>query len=248
VKLQQGIIYGPVSSRRLGRSLGINLLPIHRKVCTLDCVYCQYGWTEKGSPDDSPAFPPVEAVAAAVHRALETCSPHPAYITFSGNGEATLHPQFPLIVQEVVSLRNRLAPSARTAILSNATASGRESVRRALALLDERILKLDVGNDKCLQRYNRPGSRITFERLVSNIQAVGDVTIQTLFTRGVAGNYVPQHVEEWINTIVRIQPVTVQLYTLSRSYPSRDIEPVTREDLLTIKKRLAAAGVSSEVY
>ena len=150
LELQKGIIYGPVSSRRLGRSLGINLSPTARKVCSFNCVYCHYGWTKVLTSDLSAYIddlPAPKAVEKALEETLRTLDPPPQYITFSGNGEPTLHPDFEEIVDRVRVVRDRTGTQADIAILSNSTGLANQSVLRGLASLDVRIMKLDAGTD-----------------------------------------------------------------------------------------------------
>jgi len=248
--LKRGITYGPVQSRRLGRSLGINILPAGKKTCTLNCVYCQYGWTPYSSLDEMAdvPWPSPEEVLHRVAQTLERTSPPPAYITFSGNGEPTLHPEFPAIVEGVIDLRNRLSPGSKTAILTNSTVIDREEVRAALAKLDVRILKLDAGNTETYHNYNKPLCMRDLEQLVTLLQTLNDVTVQSLFTSGDAGNLDPLHVDDWILKVVRVSPVHVQLYTLDRPYPSKKISPASPQTLEEIRGRLEKHGISAAVY
>lgn len=194
LELQQTIIYGPVRSRRLGRSLGINVLPARRKVCSFNCVYCQYGWEESvGRADiEASTFPAVEEIERAVKAALAGIDPPPAYVTFSGNGEASLHPDFTDLVERITHLRDRLAPAAQTAILSNSSTASDPEVRQALSRLDVRIMKLDVGCPQDLTAYNRPAATVELETILDGLTSLKDVTIQTLFSTGPMGNCHPQ--------------------------------------------------------
>jgi wyosine [tRNA(Phe)-imidazoG37] synthetase (radical SAM superfamily) len=253
LSLQRGITYGPVRSRRLGHSLGINLLPSDTKVCTFNCLYCQYGWTDLAALGrlGSLALPSRQQVADALERALSSPSsqvPPPAYITFSGNGEPTVHPDFPAIVEDVTALRNRLAPAARTAILSNSTTVSDRAVRDALARLDVRIMKLDAGTESRFRAYNQPAPGYQLASIVEGLAGLGDVTLQVLFAGGPAGNASEEDVEAWISRVRAVSPASVQVYTLDRGYPSAKIEPVERAALEMICDRLREAGVRGEVY
>ncbi len=247
---QRGITYGPVRSRRLGRSLGINLLPPGRKVCNFDCRYCQYGWTDPalleglGAADLPPAGQVLDAVAAA----LEELAEPPAWITVSGNGEATLHPEFGAIVEGVRGLRDRLAPAARTAILSNASRAGDPGVRAALARLDARIMKLDSGTEAGFRRYNGPLGGLTLDEVVAGLRALADVTLQTLLTTGPDGNLAPRELDAWLACVAAVRPRLVQLYTLDRGAPSDRIAPATPAELESVRGRVAALGVAAEVF
>ena len=238
---KSGIIYGPVQSRRLGLSLGINLLPLREKKCTFDCVYCQYGWTLR-PPSESDGFPAVDEVLAAVEQALRDGRGSPAFLTFSGNGEPATHPQFLPIVEGVRALRDRLLPAAKLAILSNSTCLNRPQVGSALALLDRRIMKLDAGTEEVFQRYCRPTVPIGLDVIVAALTSLGDVTLQTLFAGGPGGNADAAHVSAWIEKVVAIAPVDVQIYTLDRSWPSRAIVPLDAGRLRAIAEALRQAG------
>jgi wyosine [tRNA(Phe)-imidazoG37] synthetase (radical SAM superfamily) len=246
IPLQQGIIYGPVNSRRLGRSLGINLLPTTIKVCTFNCAYCQYGWTRQTLPE--PDLPQLSEVISALEKSVQNLPVAPAYLTFSGNGEATLHPSFAAIVEEVIFLRNRCLPNAKTAILSNSSTVSSPVIREVLSKLDVRIMKLDCGLENCFRTYNRPRNGIELKMIVSGLKELQDVTIQTLFAGGPGGNFTEGNLEGWIKTLEEIKPIFVQIYTLDRGYPSRKISPLKPDDLMWIKDRLKKHRITSGVY
>jgi wyosine [tRNA(Phe)-imidazoG37] synthetase (radical SAM superfamily) len=247
--LKNRIIYGPVNSRRLGRSLGLNLLPPGRKWCSFDCLYCQYGWTP-APPDADPSagVPSPEEVESAVAAALAAADPSPAYLTFSGNGEPTLHPLFPEIVEIVRRLRDRLAPRAKVALLSNSAGIDRPSIRAAVGRIEHPILKLDAGNASVLALYNRPAPGISFDAVVRGLRETPGIMIQTLFTSGPKGNLQESQVRDWIGRIEEIRPVDVQIYTLARPVPSPDIAPAPEAALLEIRDRLRRAGLSARVF
>ena len=247
--LKNGIIYGPVNSRRLGRSLGINLLPPGRKWCTFDCLYCQYGWTPAPRESNpSAGVPSPEDVESAVAEALAGAARPPAYLTFSGNGEPTLHPFFPEIVEIVRRLRDRLAPQAKVALLSNAAGIDRPSIRAAIGRIEHPILKLDAGNAPFFALYNRPAPGIAYDTVVRGLRTTPGIMIQALFTAGPKGNLKRDHVEDWLARIAEIRPVDVQIYTLARPVPSPDIGPAPAAALLDIRDRLRRAGLSARVF
>ena len=250
IPLQRGIIYGPVRSRRLGRSLGINLLPTSYKICTFNCLYCQYGWTRIHGRilRDRDAWPKVNEVYNALERSLKEISPSPDYITFSGNGEPTIYPDFPVIVDGVIKLRNDLAPSAKVAVLSNSTMVMDENILTALSRLDVKIMKLDCGAVECFKSYNRPAKGVHFEEMVKGLAKLENVTIQSLFSGGPKGNFCPENIEVWIDNIQQISPSTVQLYTLDRGFPSNKIAMLNKNQLIELKERLNEFGIDSEVY
>jgi wyosine [tRNA(Phe)-imidazoG37] synthetase (radical SAM superfamily) len=250
--LQDGIIYGPVRSRRLGRSLGINILPAGRKVCSFDCLYCQYGFsqgkTREEAGKEGHVLPTVSEVLGAVERAVLTLYPPASYLTFSGNGEATLHPGFKEIVLGLREIRDRLCPSSKTAILSNSTTVNDPLIREALALLDVRIMKLDAGTEEMFAHYNRPAKGITLEDTVAGLAVLKNVTIQSLFTKGGEGNFTPEHLNAWVEQIKKISPLFVQLYTLDRESPTTSLIPVDKSELLHIQSLLERENIASGVF
>jgi wyosine [tRNA(Phe)-imidazoG37] synthetase (radical SAM superfamily) len=250
IPLQRGIVYGPVNSRRLGRSLGINLLPLRLKICTFNCVYCQYGWTKVHDQKlvDADLWPRAEMVVEEVKQALQTQQPPPAYLTFSGNGEPTLHPAFVQLVEEVIYLRNLYAASAQTAILSNSTTIFNKSIRDAISRLELPIMKLDCGNEGYFQAYNRPCQGIKLASIVQGLSEMKNVIIQSLFSEGAEGNFYSDNLSSWIDQLKKISPRQVQIYTLDRGYPSDKIFPVTREKLLELRDRLAQEQIKAEVF
>jgi wyosine [tRNA(Phe)-imidazoG37] synthetase (radical SAM superfamily) len=250
IPLQRGIIYGPVNSRRLGRSLGVNLLPTDYKLCTFNCLYCQYGWTKihgNHLPDEK-AWPSVSKVVNELENVLRNINPLPAYITFSGNGEPTLHPYFPEIVGEINRLKVMYAPESKTAILSNSTTIIDSNIRDAINALDVRIMKLDCGNEQCLRRYNRPSDGIQFEEIVAGLHMIENVTIQSLFSDGPEGNSHPDDLNSWIEKMKMLVPHQVQIYTIQRGYPSNKILPLSCERLLEIEKKLGSENIPARVY
>lgn len=250
LELQKEIIYGPVNSRRLGRSLGINTLPAHRKICSFNCVYCQYGWTKDHvlRTNPGPDLPTVNAVKEALKKALISIDNPPAYITFSGNGEPALHPDFSQLVDEVIVLRDRLAPEAKTAILSNSALVSDKSIRKALSRLDVRIMKLDCGTPDIFKRYNQPCPGVDLEAITEGLALLPDVDVQTLVSAGQAGNLNTQNTTAWIERLKHIQPLSVQLYTLDRGYPAKNLRPANREDLDDIKAQVQKAGIRIRVF
>lgn len=248
--LKKDIIYGPVRSRRLGRSLGLNILPGNKKACPFDCVYCQYGWTGHHSTRIGSSFrlPRVEEVKKALETALINLEEPPAFITFSGNGEPTLHPDFDAVVEGVISVRNRLAPTAQTAILSNSALVWEKSIRESLAKLDSRIMKLDCGSPLVFERYNQPCKGVDLDLITEGLAQLEEVTIQALFTSGESGNLGIQNIEEWIERLKRIRPRAVQLYTLDRDYPDRTLTYATREELSRVAEKVKKAGFRAKVY
>jgi wyosine [tRNA(Phe)-imidazoG37] synthetase (radical SAM superfamily) len=249
--LKPGIIYGPVNSRRLGRSLGINLSPVRQKLCSFNCIYCHYGWTERLTTDVDAyrdAFPSQEQVLQAVRQALES-SEKPDYITFSGDGEPTLHPDFSAIVGGVRRVRDEVARQVPLAILTNSSTLGNPSVREGLEQIDRRICKLDAGTEATFQALNGPAPGITLGGIVKHLCSLDRVTIQTIFLRGTVDNTGEENLAAWIALMARINPEVVQIYSTDRPVPQKGIKKVSRNLL----KRIAAltkseSGVPVSVY
>jgi wyosine [tRNA(Phe)-imidazoG37] synthetase (radical SAM superfamily) len=180
LRLQEGIIYGPVRSRRLRLSLGINLLPPSYKLCTFNCLYCHYGFTKIHTHDVSSCLsdlPSVEEVKKSLTDWLERNPQHIDYITFSGNGEPCLHPEFDKIVEVALQIRDKLAPQAKVAILSNSTCLEEDRVLAGLRKLDLRIMKLDCGTEEAFRKINRPSTGIQFEKVVENLGELNDIIL-----------------------------------------------------------------------
>jgi wyosine [tRNA(Phe)-imidazoG37] synthetase (radical SAM superfamily) len=244
------IVYGPVRSRRLGRSLGINLLPAGRKLCSFDCQYCQYGFAARVAriPSAPGSFPTPGRVVEAVAAALGELAEPPAWLTFSGNGEPTLHPRFTEVVDDIIALRDRMAPQARTAILSNSTRLADEGMRHALSRLDARIMKLDVGTEAGLRRFSQAAVSLSLESIVDGLARLADVTLQALFAGGPSGNLDAAEVAAWLEAVARIRPRAVQLYTLDREAPNAGLLRARPDQLHDIHARLSQRGIPATVY
>lgn len=240
--LQPGIIYGPVSSRRLGSSLGINILPTDYKYCSFNCVYCQYGSTKPSTlvtrPAEDDSLPTPEEVETALADALREHA-GVSYITFSGNGEATMHPQFPEIVDIVISCRDRMSRESETAILSNSTGLLFPSAKRAILRLDAPFMKLDAGSRRLFQRINRADKSIDFDDIVGALIEFDhpNFVIQTIFFDGDPGNVTDRNLENWANLIGEIRPREVHIYTTERPVAESKIEPVSVGKLNEIAER-----------
>lgn len=254
LELQKELTYGPVRSRRLGASLGINLFPGNIKRCPFDCVYCHFGWTKKKTlrliRSVVPLASPSE-IEKAVSRALDSLPALPAYLTFSGNGEPTVHPDFPEMVDRIVSLRKKYGDGMRTAVLSNSARVMETDVRAALARLDARIMKLDCGTEEVFRRYNRPAQGIGLEAITEGLSALAaavPVVVQALFAGGSEGNLEERHASAWVDRVERIRAVGVQLYTLARGYPANDLRPASTVALANLAAEAVRKGVPVRVY
>jgi wyosine [tRNA(Phe)-imidazoG37] synthetase (radical SAM superfamily) len=172
----------------------------------------------------------------------------PTYITFSGNGEPTLHPNFIELVEGVIKLRDKYSPNSKTAILSNATTVDERNIRKSLLKLDAKILKFECGHEDTFKRYNRPCCDITLEKIFLGLKEIPGIIVQSLFTDGQMGNYCSENIIKWIDKIVQLAPESVQLYTLDRGYPSDKISPLESQKLYEIKDNLVERNITTEVF
>ena len=252
--LYDNIIFGPVRSRRLGLSLGVNLLPIESKLCSFDCIYCECGWN-----DEHPGkrrFNAREDVRTMLAETLEkmvAAGTPPDVITFAGNGEPTMHPDFELIIDDTIAMRDRYCPSAKVSVLSNATQIHREDVRRALLRVDNNILKLDSAFDATVQLMNKPQGNYTVQRTVELLKAFeGNLIIQTMFLRGEylgqkVDNTTDEEVSAWLELVKEIAPKQVMVYSLDRDTPCQTIYKVEKDELREIAARVEALGIACSV-
>lgn len=249
------IIFGPVVSRRLGVSLGINLLPADNKWCSFNCIYCECGWTAEG-PYPGEGFPPRELVSAELEKKLVSMREtgrKPDTITFAGNGEPTLHPSFEGIIADTVALRGRFAPDAAIAVLSNGTMLDDPGVFRALRLVDMNILKIDSAREETMRLLNQPEEGFCFDSLVKNIGRFrGRFVLQTLFVRGiyrgaVVDNASEEELDEWLKLVGRLRPQLVMVYTIARDTPSSGLHKILPEELDNIAGRVLKLGIAVQV-
>ena len=255
LSLQTGIIYGPVRSRRLGLSLGINLLPTDYKLCSFNCVYCQYGWTKKATlaPTQELAdLPGLAAIATAIEAALEqlaSAGKTVDSITVCGNGEPTLYPQLAEVIVAAKELRDRYLPQARLAILSNSSTVGDPAVREALDLLDLKIMKFDAGSEEMFRQLNHPRAPIYMGDIVTGLKELKNIILQSLFVQGRVTNADPDSVGLWAEKVREIRPIGVQVYTLEREPADLRIEKVSLTTLQWIAEQVRwRAGVPVEVF
>ena len=249
------IIFGPVKSRRLGVSLGINLLPISAKVCSFDCIYCECGFTPK-EYEEKVTLP----TRAEVREKLETKliemrhEKHlPDVITFAGNGEPTLHREFAGIIDDTIELRDRLAPDARIAVLSNATMLHRKPVFDALLKIKDNIQKLDSAFEETVRSLDCPKGIFDLNKTIEKLVAFnGNVIIQTMFVRGSfkgkqIDNTTEEEVSAWIEVLKKINPRQVMIYTIARDTPVETLEKVSLLELNSIAGRVRKAGFDVQV-
>ncbi len=251
LKLQKGILYGPVNSRRYGKSLGINLMPAQSKLCSFNCVYCHYGTTNRCTMNIdqySGELPDFDKVIKKLEKKLQT-DIELDLITFSGNGEPTLYPRFGELVEAVAQLRGKYRPEAKIALLSNSTGLGCEDVVDSLDMIDLPILKLDAGNEDTFRVINRPTRSIKFEDIFERLFSLDGIYIQTVFVEGQLSNIGNDDLADYIDCIGRIKPQEVHLYSIDRPVPNTKISLVPPEKLEKIASKIKKeSGVAARAF
>jgi wyosine [tRNA(Phe)-imidazoG37] synthetase (radical SAM superfamily) len=250
------IIFGPVKSRRLGVSLGINLLPVKTKFCNFNCIYCECGWTDY-TEKLSISLPGRKEVFDALDIKLSEMKAkgeYPDVLTYAGNGEPTLHPDFAGIIDDSIALRNKYFPKARIAVLSNATTINKPDIKEALLKVDMNILKLDSSLNSTIKTHNQPGGNIDAATLIDSLVGFGGkVIIQTLFLRGhykgqAIDNTTLEEISGWLKAIERIKPSEVMIYTISRDTPEGgQLYKVPEKELLEIAALVEKLGIKTKV-
>ena len=241
--LREDTVFGPIFSRRLGSSLGINLLPQKGKICNFDCVYCECGWNKDGLADT--LLPTAEDVRNALETKLKACvadgTPIDS-ITFSGDGEPTLNPAFPEIIGLTLELRDRYYPAAKVSVLSNATRCGKPGVFEALQKVDNAILKLDAANDAQAALVNRPAAPYLVADVVKDmLRFEGRFVMQTMFLRG--PHWATEDwVEDWMDLVRQVKPREVMVYTIDRETPLAGLKKYTVEEMRSLVQPLINEG------
>lgn len=254
--LWQEIAFGPIHSRRLGNSLGINLLPTKEKICTFNCIYCECGWT-LDNHSESQNYYPLDMVLNAIENKLKECSftetPVDS-ITFSGNGEPTLHPDFEAIINRLLTLRDLYYPQAVITCLTNSTQLSRPDVFEALLKIDNPMLKLDAGYEELYQTINKPTIPIHLDEIKQNLFRFGHrAIIQSMFLKGTVDgiefdNSTEENVSAWLEDIKTIGPKRVLLYSLDRETPAKQLIKFSKEKLEEIADRVRALGIEAATY
>lgn len=250
------IVFGPVRSRRLGVSLGINLLPLRRKLCNFDCIYCECGWNRPAC-EVAEKLPSRSAVREALEKRLAQMQQEgekPDVITYAGNGEPTIHPEFAGIIDDSITLRDRFFPEARIAVLSNSTTVTRPAVKEALLKVDMNILKLDSAFDDTIAALNQPNGSANAQKLIRDLASFeGRLIIQTLFVRGsfrgkTVDNTTPREIEAWLEALRQIRPREVMIYTISRDIPDgSELVAIPKNELRRIASLVGELGISTLV-
>lgn len=263
--LFEEIVYGPIHSRRLGISLGINVMPLHNKLCSFDCAYCECGFNEAVLHPTLPTREEVVDALEAKLRSLQAENIIPDVITFSGNGEPTMHPQFEAIIEDTCRLRNIFCPSAKVSVLSNSTQLHREDVRRGLLMTDNRILKLDSAITSTMRLIDQPvNPNLTAETIISYLRLFdGHFTLQTCFLRGdiltpnpsretqyILGhidNTTQAELEAWYHAVETLRPEHIMIYVIDRKTPVETLEKIDPETMQAIAEPLRRKGFDISV-
>ena len=220
------IVFGPIFSRRLGSSLGVNLLPSKGKLCNFDCVYCECGWNKDGIAER--IFPRLAEVEAAMEHKMAKAAAEGVpvdSITFSGNGEPTMNPDFPEIIDVTLRLRDKYFPNAKVSVLSNATLIGRKAVAQALMKVDNPILKIDASEDGLVKQINKPVGTYRLTDVIENLrQFEGNFILQTMFLKSPDfDTAAPEPLEAWRNIVRELRPRQVMVYTIDRETPDKSL-------------------------
>ena len=251
------IIFGPVNSRRLGKSLGINLLPDTVKLCSMDCIYCECGWGDVEGMQHSKLLSADEIIPVLTERFKQMHDNNAQIdsITYSGNGEPTLHPQFAEITQAIIKLRDLYFPKTIITCLSNSTQLHRSDVLETLKSIDNPLMKLDAGTQSMFELLNKPFSDLQLDDICENLRRFeGKLSIQTLFLRGklddntVIDNTLPNEVDAWLKRLMYIRPQKVILYPIDRETPVKLLEKIDKNTLAKIALKVQEIGIETESY
>ena len=254
--LWESIAFGPIHSRRLGHSLGINLMPVDEKICTFNCLYCECGWTLEKNLNAREPYP-LETVMEAIERKLSDCAAHNTpvdSITFSGNGEPTLYPWFDQVIDRLIVLRDKYYPDAVITCLSNATQLYRPEIINALQRIENPMLKLDAGTQGMLDTINAPIVPVDIEQVTEQLCSFnGNLVIQTMFLSGeqegrAFDNSVDPEWSQWLARIRRIRPKRIVIYSLDRETPALNLHKFDKPYLDSIAEKLRLEGFNAEAY
>lgn len=248
--LREKLVFGPIFSRRLGSSLGINLLPENGKLCNFDCVYCECGWNRDGREDTR--LPQPAELRSELERVLADCLEKGVRIdsiTFSGDGEPTLNPHFPEMIDITLELRDKYFPDSMVSVLSNATLISRPGVREALMRVDNPILKLDAGIDSLALKMNQPSGHYSVRETVEAMKSFnGNFVLQTMFLKGPGINSLAaDNLEAWRNIVRELRPREVMMYTLDRPAPAEGLEKVPVQSMEEAATPLIQEGFKVQI-
>lgn len=244
------IVFGPIFSRRLGSSLGVNLLPSKGKLCNFDCVYCECGWNKDGRGDN--VFPRLDAIETALEEKMSKAAAEGVpvdSVTFSGNGEPTLHPDFPQVIDVTLRLRDKYFPSAKVSVLSNATLVGRPEIAEALMRVDNPILKIDASSDELIGKINKPAGGYRLADVVRHLKAFdGRFVLQTMFLKSPDfDTAAPEALAAWMDIVRELRPREVMVYTIDRETPDKSLEKYTVDEMRAFVQPLLDEGFKIQI-
>lgn len=248
--MREEFVFGPIRSRRLGSSLGINLLPRNGKICNFDCIYCECGWNRDGLDDR--VLPTVEDLRSGLTDKLRQCRAEGTpidSITFAGDGEPTLHPDFAAIVDLTIALRDEYYPDAKISVLSNATRLGRDSVFLALRKVDNPIMKIDAPTDELAARINQPQCDYSVRQVVEDLRRFeGDFVLQTMLLRGPDFDSAsPEVLDGWMRIVRDLRPREIMVYTIDRETPMKGLKKIPVTEMEEMVRPLAEEGFRIQV-
>lgn len=244
------IVFGPIFSRRLGSSLGVNLLPSKGKLCNFDCVYCECGWNKDGAGDRT--FPLLADIESALETKMSVLAAEGGKvdsITFSGNGEPTMHPNFPEVIDITIRLRDRFFPKAKVSVLSNATLIGRKTVADALMRVDNPILKLDASTDELVRKINKPVGAYRVDEEVENMKLFkGRFVLQTMFLKSPDFNTAEaEALAGWMDIVREVRPREIMVYTIDRETPDNSLEKYSVDEMRELVRPLIEEGYDIQI-
>ncbi len=254
--LFENLVFGPIHSRRLGNSLGVNLMPTIGKICTFNCVYCECGWNPEHRNENAHIATPeeYETTLESALRELVGTPKEPDSITFSGNGEPTLHPDFSEIIDITLRLRDKYIPKAVVSVLTNGTRIHDERIFNALKKVDNNICKLDGGSLNTINKIDQPNVNINLEQYINDLQRFdGQVIIQTLLLRGshdgnVIDNTTEEEIDLWLGHLKKIKPRKTMIYVIDRETPEKNLEKLSGKEMSEIAGKVKKAGLEVEFY
>lgn len=248
--IREEVVFGPIHSRRLGSSLGINLLPEKGKICSFDCIYCECGWNKDGRDDTR--LPKATEVREALKAKLKQLASEGIpvdSITFSGDGESTINPDFPQIIDDTRALRDQYYPSAKVSVLSNATQVHRPEIFAALRKVDNPIMKIDAPTNALVQKINKPVSDYDVNRVVEALkQFNGDFVLQTMFLKSKDfDSSSPEVFNGWMDIVRLLKPREVMAYTIDRPTPEVGLLKFTVEEMRALLNPLIEEGFNVQI-
>ncbi len=253
--LFETLVFGPIKSRRLGKSLGINLMPEIGKICSFDCIYCECGWNPENKENSGiPRKDVFEQTLEKRLQELKGTADEPDSITFSGNGEPTLHPDFVEIIDITLRLRDLYIPNAKISVLTNGTMLHKKEIFNAISKTDNNIIKIDGGTYETIKAINKPNVNLDLENYINILQEFkGNLTIQTCFLRGEHNgvkidNTTEKEISLWMEHIKKINPKKTMIYAIDRETPEKNLEKISLEELEQIAEPLRQLGFDVACY